>query len=166
MLRLWVRIPPVAWMSVSYECCVLSGRGLCFGLITRPDESYRVWCVWVWSWILDNDGALAQWGGGVLSHHVKKNCWILIILYVRCISRKFPPTRVSFDVLISNNIGPYKAETNTYRHSMRREGRNKFLIAHFHSERPYPSHWSCSARIVYTTVLQLCKYPGFPKGAY
>jgi hypothetical protein len=24
---------------------VLSGRGLCFGLITRPEESYRLWCV-------------------------------------------------------------------------------------------------------------------------
>jgi hypothetical protein len=32
-------------MSVSRECCVLSGRGLCDGLITRPEESYRVWCV-------------------------------------------------------------------------------------------------------------------------
>jgi hypothetical protein len=32
-------------MSVSYECCVLSGRGLRVGLITRPEESYRVWCV-------------------------------------------------------------------------------------------------------------------------
>ena len=27
------------------ECCVLSGRGLCDGLITRPEESCRVWCV-------------------------------------------------------------------------------------------------------------------------
>jgi hypothetical protein len=25
------------------ECCVLSGRGLCDGLITRPEESYRLW---------------------------------------------------------------------------------------------------------------------------
>jgi hypothetical protein len=25
--------------------CVLSGRGLCEGLITRPEESYRLWCV-------------------------------------------------------------------------------------------------------------------------
>jgi hypothetical protein len=32
-------------MSVSCECCVLSGRGLCDGLITCPEESYRVWCV-------------------------------------------------------------------------------------------------------------------------
>jgi len=32
-------------MSVFCECCVLSGRGLCDGLITRPEESYRLWCV-------------------------------------------------------------------------------------------------------------------------
>ena len=45
LLRLWVRILPGAWMSVYCECCVLSGRGLCDGLITRPEESYRLWCV-------------------------------------------------------------------------------------------------------------------------
>jgi len=27
------------------ECCVLSGRGLCVDVITRPEESYRLWCV-------------------------------------------------------------------------------------------------------------------------
>jgi hypothetical protein len=32
-------------MSVSCECCVLSGRGLCDELITRPEESYRLRCV-------------------------------------------------------------------------------------------------------------------------
>ena len=32
-------------MSVSCKCCVLSGRGLCVGLITRPDDSYRLWYV-------------------------------------------------------------------------------------------------------------------------
>jgi hypothetical protein len=41
-------------MFVSCECCVLSCRGLCVGLITRPEKSYRVWCVWVWLWIIDN----------------------------------------------------------------------------------------------------------------
>ena len=28
-------------MDVCCECCELSGRGLCDGLITRPEESYR-----------------------------------------------------------------------------------------------------------------------------
>jgi hypothetical protein len=45
LLGLWVRIPPRAWKSVSCECCVLSSRGLCDGLVPRPEESYRVWCV-------------------------------------------------------------------------------------------------------------------------
>ena len=39
------KIPPGAWMLVRCECCVLSGRGLCDGLITRPEESYRLCCV-------------------------------------------------------------------------------------------------------------------------
>ena len=45
LLRLWVRIPPGAWIFVCCECCVLSGRGLCDELITSPEESYRLWCV-------------------------------------------------------------------------------------------------------------------------
>jgi len=45
LLRLQVQIPPGAWMSVSCERCVLSGRGLCDGLITRPKEPYWVCCV-------------------------------------------------------------------------------------------------------------------------
>jgi hypothetical protein len=32
-------------MFVCRECCVLSGRGLCDGLITHPEESYRLWRV-------------------------------------------------------------------------------------------------------------------------
>jgi len=45
LLKLWVRIPPGAWMSLCCECCVLPCRGLCDELITRPEESYRLWCV-------------------------------------------------------------------------------------------------------------------------
>jgi len=42
-------------ISVSCECCVFSGRGLSYGLITRPEESYRMW-----SWTLDNEEAMAH----------------------------------------------------------------------------------------------------------
>jgi len=45
LLRSWVRISPEAWMSACSDCCVLSGRGLCDALITRPEEFYRLWCV-------------------------------------------------------------------------------------------------------------------------
>ena len=37
LLGLRVRMPPGLWMSVSCECCVLSGRGLSDGLITRAE---------------------------------------------------------------------------------------------------------------------------------
>ena len=43
--RSWVRIPPEEWIFVCCECRVLSGRGLCDELITRPEESYRLCCV-------------------------------------------------------------------------------------------------------------------------
>ena len=32
-------------MFVCCECCVLSGRGLCDGLITLPKESHGMWFV-------------------------------------------------------------------------------------------------------------------------
>jgi hypothetical protein len=38
-------MPPGVRMSVSCECCVSSGRGLYDGPITRPEESFREWCV-------------------------------------------------------------------------------------------------------------------------
>jgi hypothetical protein len=76
-----VGLRPLACWDLSFEThqrhgclslviVVLSGRGLCDGLITRPEETYRVSCVWVWSWNLDNDEALAHWG--LLSHWQRK----------------------------------------------------------------------------------------------
>jgi hypothetical protein len=44
---------------VSVVC--LSGRGLCDGLITRPEESYRLWRVVVWSRNLENEEAKARY---------------------------------------------------------------------------------------------------------
>ena len=45
LLGFQVRISPGAWMSFSGERCVLLRSGLCDGPITRPEESYRLWCV-------------------------------------------------------------------------------------------------------------------------
>jgi hypothetical protein len=61
LLGLLVRIPPGAWMSVSCECCVLSGRGLCDELVPRPEESYRVWCV---SNVCDHETSTKRGGSG------------------------------------------------------------------------------------------------------
>ena len=37
--------PAGAWVSDSRECCVLSVRELCFGLVTCPEEFYQELCV-------------------------------------------------------------------------------------------------------------------------
>jgi hypothetical protein len=36
---------PAGGIDVYFECCVLSGSGLCDGPIPRPEESYWLWCV-------------------------------------------------------------------------------------------------------------------------
>jgi len=48
-------------MFVCCECCVLSDRDLCDGLITRPQKSYRLWHVVVWSINLENEEAKARY---------------------------------------------------------------------------------------------------------
>jgi len=52
--------PTGAWMSVFCECCRVC-RVFFIGLTTRPNESYRVWCVWVGSWCPGPLGAVAPW---------------------------------------------------------------------------------------------------------
>jgi len=44
LLIMWVRIPS-GGMDVCRECCVLSSKGLCDELTTRPEVSHRLWCV-------------------------------------------------------------------------------------------------------------------------
>ena len=64
-------------VCVCCDCCVLSGRGLCGELITRPEESYRLCCVVVcdlgtsWtrkSWLTEGGGE----GGAVAPEDKKK----------------------------------------------------------------------------------------------
>ena len=79
-MRVWI---PPGGGGCECECCVLSGRGFCDGLITRPEDSHRERCVWVWSWSLDNE-ALAHWGccvlGGkkTISSFIVLPCWCKI----------------------------------------------------------------------------------------
>ena len=81
LLRSWVRIPPGAWMFVCCECCVWSGRGLCDELITRPEESYRLWCVVVCDLEnLKNEEAMTRVGSQRHSK-TKKNRKNGILLY-------------------------------------------------------------------------------------
>ena len=65
LLGLWVRIPPGGIdVCFFWMLCVVS-TGLRHRPITRPEESYRVWYVCVWSWNVDNEeGLLCQGVGG------------------------------------------------------------------------------------------------------
>jgi len=56
---------------------VLSGRGLCDGLITRQEESYRLWCVVVCD--LENSRMRRPWSALGRSA-TKKNIYIYITL--------------------------------------------------------------------------------------
>jgi hypothetical protein len=59
-------------MFVCCECCVLSGRGLCYELITRPEESYRLWSVVVCDLAnLKNEEAMTRVGSQ--RHRKNKN---------------------------------------------------------------------------------------------
>jgi len=60
LLGLRVRIPTGTFTPISFKCCVLSGRVLFLGLIIPPEKFYRVWCVWMWSWSVDNEETLDQ----------------------------------------------------------------------------------------------------------
>jgi len=53
------------------DCCVLSGRGLCDGLITPPEESYRLWCVVVCD--LETSWMRRPWPPGGLSRKKQTN---------------------------------------------------------------------------------------------
>ena len=54
---------PTGGMDVCLLCFVLSGRGLCDEPITRPEESYRLWCVVVYDLEnLKNEEAMTRVG--------------------------------------------------------------------------------------------------------
>jgi hypothetical protein len=65
--------------------CVLSRRGLCVGLITRPEDSYRVWGVWGRSWSLNYGETLTNYEmlrhGGRNRTEVLKDAVCLYLLY-------------------------------------------------------------------------------------
>ena len=62
-------------MSVSCECCVLSGRGFYDELITHPEEPYQLRCVVCDLENLMNEEAMAHWGADVprTEGHTNKN---------------------------------------------------------------------------------------------
>ena len=65
---------PTAGMDVCFE----SGRGLCDELITRPEESYRLWCVAECD-LEGGPGPLGEGGGAVAPN--KKHIGVCVCMY-------------------------------------------------------------------------------------
>jgi len=63
-------------MSVCCECCVLSGRGLCVYLITRPEEFYRL--LWVVVCDLETSWMRKPWPTGGCCTKNKQNLYACI----------------------------------------------------------------------------------------
>ena len=106
MLRLWVRIPPDAWMSVCCECCVLSGRGLCDELIIRPEESYRLWCDVMCD--LETSGMRRPWPMGAVAPKTNKQtnswCWVF---FKECTAHHTPPSTAQVNSAQSYTSTPW-----------------------------------------------------------
>ena len=76
LLGLQVWIQSKAWMCVSCECCVLSGRGFCDEPITHPLDSYSVYV------LLSVIVKPRQWRGpGLLRFSSHKNSILSLVDY-------------------------------------------------------------------------------------
>ena len=107
---------------------MLSGRGLCdeliTRLITRPEESYRLWCVVVYDLettkiLVNEEEAKAHWG---LSRQEKKNGGILVLyIYIsRLASNEIfsPSNKIHRDVGRAKDLSaPVYKNTNSMNHS-------------------------------------------------
>jgi hypothetical protein len=100
-----------AWMSVCCECCLLSGRVLCDGLIARPENSYRLRYV-----VLCDLRNLVNWDGpGTLERGMW--CWSKIkapthaTFYKNFVPSNFHITATCFGAIISVHLRG--SDTNT-----------------------------------------------------
>ena len=102
---------PTGSMDVSLLWVLFVVRGLCDKLITRPEESYRMWCVVVCDLeILVNEKALAHWG---LSRQKKIHvCVLLSINSIHVLSEWWLK---SVTATANNNVGPESKYLNARR---------------------------------------------------
>jgi hypothetical protein len=80
-------------LLLSVECW--SGTGLCDGLITRPEESYRLWCHCVWSWNLENEEAKTRkW---VVKASKRRRIYLYLFIYLQSNYIRWRLQKVSAD---------------------------------------------------------------------
>jgi len=123
LLRLWVRMPPGAWMFVCCDCCVLSGRGLCDELITRPEESYRLCCVVVCD--LETSWTRRPWpNGGCRARNKQINdisYSVLTVLLTVCLDDE---GKIVISCGIMETVGPWDIFPQSHRSRIYLRGRD------------------------------------------
>jgi hypothetical protein len=95
LLGLWVRIPPRVWMFVSAECCALSSRGLCVGLITRSEFLPSVTC------LCDHESS-------IMRKSWPNSYWAMV--------KKIHPLRHSLSFLWNNKTWQYSTAKSLHMH--------------------------------------------------
>jgi len=102
-------------MCLCCECCVLSGIGLCDELITRPEESYRLWCVVVCD--LETSRMRRTWpkfGHSVQKKNMIKRNWNVTFFA--------PPNQLAPTELLAAYLFSNRTDTN-YWHTPRNQTR-------------------------------------------
>ena len=83
--------PTESMVCLLQVLCIV--RGLCVVLITHPEESCRMLCVWVWSWNLYFECNLAHWGPVASWSKILSilfvTFWALCFVLVSCLTRNF-----------------------------------------------------------------------------
>ena len=108
-----VRIPRVARISVFSKSCVLPGRGCWNKLITRPEESYPKWCIWVGSWGLNNERPWATKGSWAMG----KKKGVVVFYKQTCFWWQFSTAHFSYNRPLS---GGYLRLVNRDLHAKKR----------------------------------------------
>jgi len=100
-------------MFVCCECHVLSGRGLCDELITRPEESYRLWRVIVCD--LETSRMRRPWPAFGRSATEKKNCielghalaWLAEALHYKPEGHRFNSRLCRWNFSLTRSLRPH-----------------------------------------------------------
>ena len=126
-------------MDVCHECCVLSGRCLCDELITRPEESYRLWCVVVCD--LDKTNLVNEKGQDSLGGHRAKREREKCAAYRHWISHIKTYWYVYSEAPLNRNVIRNYNSQKYYWIYIKDRGMNTTIRQGI--KRFYPSKWPC-----------------------
>ena len=167
LLRSWVRILPRTWMFVCCECCVLSRRGLWDELITRPEESYRLWCVVVCA--LETSRMRGPWPALSRSATEKKMCVCVCVCvgeggwYTHSHTKQVSRTCEPILAPLMGNNWMNSLKITPIRNILGSDGKNTYpAVFLFWLQKQDPRFWNynadCFSEIISTWPQHICLY--------